>query len=126
MQVTRFSVWQENSLVCMARIVGADAALVTQGSVATITLRVEDKNTGAVVIQDQELDAEDVITDGGFTTPPWGNRSQAGNFKHTLPTSATDTPTSKLVVRYRFVMQNFDAFDVKYQGEVSDVFAEEC
>lgn len=116
----KFAVWEDASLVCMARIVGAAGAAITQATVSSITCKVFDRDTStATPDYSATLTIASVVSDTLLTTAPWTKDQTGRNFTHTVPaTSAFPRATDNCWIEYTFTMTNADVLKVIFDGEV--------
>lgn len=84
------TVWEDASATLMARIVGIDAAAITQATISSIAYRIADRHTKATIDSDT-LTVSSVVFDTLQTDARWTADATGYNFRWTL--SAAQLPT---------------------------------
>jgi len=124
-KITKFAVLEDSCLVCMARVLGAAGAAVTQATVSSITCKVFDKDTSTTTADyTATLDKTVVISDTLLVTAPWTVDQTGRNFTHTVPATAFPRATDDCWIEYTFVMTNADQIKMVFDGEVQETLGD--
>lgn len=118
----QFCVWEDSSLVVMARVLGGLGANITQAYLSSVTCRVYTSSgtlvaSPAVTIASSVYDALQETEDD----PRWTLDTTGYNFSFTVPASAFPSP-GMYRVEFKFTPASGDAFYVVCRINVLNLF----
>ena len=111
-RATSATIWEDSSGTAMARVVGADASVITQASTASIERKIFDltgltpgtaESTDAIVVADSVFDS--LQTDARWTADSTGY-----NFRDTMAAANFPTGNHRYRVEYKFTPVAGDVF----------------
>lgn len=110
------TVWEDGGAALMARVVGNDAANVTQASLSAITQYAYDTtNAPTTDVGVGTLTIANVIFDTLQTDDRWTVDSTGYNFRHDVPATVFATGGGVYRVEYKFEPASGDNFYVVFQ-----------
>lgn len=105
----------------MARILGDDAAAITQSGTSAITVAVF-KNANTTAVYTASLTVADVVFDSYQTDARWSKDSTGYNFRYAVVASVFDTGDATYTVEFKFTPTSGSQYFVIYEIDTVEVF----
>ena len=87
-KIVKSKVWEDSAVYLMARVVGRDAAVLTQSDISSITARFYAVDTETEIISDVSLTPSSVLFNSLQTDAKWTVDSTGYNFGYLAPKTA--------------------------------------
>ena len=113
--VTKATVFEDGGAQCMARIVGNDAANITQASISSIAMSVFDAVAGGSAISTRAPVVASTVFDTLQTDARWSTDSTGYNFLDTVLASELPTGGMTYRVEYKFTPASGQVFFVVFE-----------
>ena len=111
------AVWEGGRPHLMARLVGYDAANITQSDLSSITYTSRALSDLTTEIDGSALTITIVVFDTLQTDSRWSKDSTGYNFRHQLPAAAIPDGGVVYVIQYKFVDSSAAQFFLEFQLE---------
>ncbi len=119
--VIKATVWEDGGAACMARVVGNDAANITQASLTSVKLTIFNRLTDAVIVAEQTLTVADVVFDTLQTDSRWTLDSTGYNFRHTVVASSLATGGIVHHCEFKFTPASGEVFWVVFDLATQEI-----
>ena len=118
---TNATIYEDTGITCMSRILGDDAAAITQATTSAITVAVF-KNTSTTATYTASLTVADVVFDSLQTDSRWSKDSSGYNFRTALPALVFDTGDATYTVEFKFTPTSGSQYFVIFEIDTVEVF----
>lgn len=109
--ITKGVSFEDQGATLMARVVGNDAAAITQATISTITYTVIDRRDPSTKIVDaSSLTVSAVVFDTLQTDDRWSTDETGYNFRHTVPASVLSGGEKRYRIEYKFTPSSGEVF----------------
>ena len=119
---TRATIYEDTAITCMARILGDDAAAITQSDISSISLSVFKNASTTASSGPTALTVSDVIFDSYQTDARWTKDSTGYNFRYQIPASVPDTGDATYQCEFKFTPASQPVFFVVFLVDTVEVF----
>jgi len=120
-QVYPVTAFEDSGISLMARVVGHDAANVTQSVVSSIVYSVIDNSDNSIIVDAATLQKTDIIFDALQTDARWTIDSTGYNFRHDLPASALPTGNTTYRIEYKITPTSGAPFHLAFDVTTLDL-----
>jgi hypothetical protein len=120
--IERAIVFEDGAATCMARIRGADGALITIVSISTITCKVFNLRVGGAATATPTVTVATAVFDALQTDPRWTKDATGYNYRHVIAASILSGPNQVYRIEYLFTPASGEPFFVLYEITTIPVF----
>tara|TARA_R100000655_G_scaffold11743_6_gene27022 strand:+ start:1670 stop:2047 length:378 start_codon:yes stop_codon:yes gene_type:complete len=118
---TRATIYEDTGITCMARILGDDAAAITQSTTSAITVAVF-KNASTTATYTASLTVADVVFNSYQTDARWDLDSTGYNFRYAVISSVFDEGDATYRVEFKFTPTSGSQYFVVYMVDTVEIF----
>ena len=113
--VTMATVFEDGGASLMARVVGPDAANITQAGTTSITWAAYDVVAGGAATASDTLTVSSVVFDTLQTDARWTVDSTGYNFRHDMPATTFATGGTTYRIEYKFTPASGEVYWVVFE-----------
>ena len=118
---TLATIYEDTGVTCMSRILGDDAAAITQATTSTIVLNAF-KNTSTTPTYTASLTVADVVFDSYQTDARWSKDSTGYNFRYAVIASIFDAGDATYRLEFKFTPTSGSVYFVIFEIDTVEVF----
>lgn len=118
---TLATIYEDTGVTCMSRILGDDAAAITQATTSAIVLNAF-KNTSTTPTYTASLTVADVVFDSYQTDARWSKDSTGYNFRYAAIASIFDDGDATFRLEFKFTPTSGSVYFVIFEIDTVEVF----
>lgn len=118
---TLATIYEDTGVTCMSRILGDDAAAITQATTSAIVLNAF-KNTSTTPTYTASLTVADVVFDSYQTDARWSKDSTGYNFRYAVIASIFDAGDATYRLEFKFTPTSGSVYFVIFEIDTVEVF----
>jgi hypothetical protein len=118
---TNATIYEDTGVTCMSRILGDDAAAITQATTSAITIAVF-KNTSTTATYTASLTVADVVFDSYQTDARWDKDSTGYNWRYAVIASVFDDGDATYRLEFKFTPTSGSQYFVIFEIDTIEVF----
>ena len=118
---TNATIYEDTGVTCMSRILGDDAAAITQSTTSAITVAVF-KNTSTTATYTASLTVADVVFDSYQTDARWSLDSTGYNWRYAVVASVFDAGDATYRLEFKFTPTSGSQYFVIFEIDTVEVF----
>jgi len=118
---TLATIYEDTGVTCMSRILGDDAAAITQATTSTIVLNAF-KNTSTTPTYTASLTVTDVVFDSYQTDARWSKDATGYNFRYAVIASIFDAGDATYRLEFKFTPTSGSVYFVIFEIDTVEVF----
>jgi len=119
---TNTTIYEDTGVTCMSRILGDDAAAITQATTSSIELKTF-KNISTTATSTTALTVANVVFDSYQTDARWSKDSTGYNFRYAVPSSVFDDGDATYRLEFKFTPTSGSDYFVVFQVDTVEVFS---
>lgn len=120
--IHRVSVFEDAGVSLMARVYAADATILVQADLSSITCSVYDVSSPSSAVATPTVTISSVVFDTLQTDARWTEDSTGYNFRHDLAATVFATPGKIYRVEYKFTQTGGEIFFLVFEVSVVGVY----
>jgi hypothetical protein len=118
---TLATIYEDTGVTCMSRILGDDAAAITQATTSAIVLNAF-KNTSTTPTYTASLTVVDVVFDSYQTDARWSKDATGYNFRYSAIASIFDAGDATYRLEFKFTPTSGSVYFVIFEIDTVEVF----
>ena len=118
---TLATIYEDTGVTCMSRILGDDAAAITQATTSAIVLNAF-KNTSTTPTYTASLTVADVVFDSYQTDARWSKDATGYNFRYSAIASIFDDGDATFRLEFKFTPTSGSVYFVIFEIDTVEVF----
>ena len=119
---TLATIYEDTAVSCMSRILGDDAAAITQSDIASISLSAFKDGSSTASSGPTALTVAAVVYDSYQTDARWTKDSTGYNFRYQVPASVFDSGDATYRLEFEFTPASQPVFFVVFMVDTVEVF----